>query len=401
MRRSDDGSLLLDKGLIPSKARFVRVRVMQGGRLSGCSQSTSPTLDGEETIERRILQARDTVFEEELFHEMMREARAIAAFGVTTRQNLIRVPASEDLEILLDLIDVDEQPSQFNHDTSQQGNSIAEGLAHTIRILLTYAHRQNLKRRTMLPPPLNPKKRPVPEHQLLRPCLAYIQHMSLVQWVQSLLNDVFAVIQSAKVNIPAYTSNIFSTGPEQKFPAPTVEALVERFLMPFESTFQGELLAPRGSFSISICTDLSSPPYGTSFEISFDLPHYPDLKSPGRLSQKEEVEAAITHILLLDVLFAISTNETLHSNSEDKGKAVYPQHGEIIFSTDSLKRKKMKITLSRCELSLQTSAVRCFDSNGSVKGNSSLPTPEFCTWKPLTTPQPLMDYVREIMTRSH
>lgn len=374
---------------------------MQGSRLSGCSQSTSAALDGEATIERRILQARDTVFEEELFHEMMREARAIAGFGVTTRQNLIRVPASEDLEILLDLIDVDEQPLQSNHGTSQQGNSIAEGLAHTIRILLTYAHRQNLKRRTMPPPPLNPKKRPVPEHQLLRPCLAYIQHMSLVQWVQSLLNGVFAVLQSAKLSIPAYTSNIFSTGSEQKFPAPTVENLVERFLMPFESTFQGELLAPRGSFSISICTDLYSPPYGTSFEVSFDLPHYPDLKSPGRLSQKEEVEAAITHLLLLDVLFTISTNEALHSNSEDRDKAVYPQHGEIILSTHSLNRKKMKITLSRSELSLETSAVRCLDGNGSVKGNSSPLNSEFCTWKPLNTPQPLMDYVREIMTRSH
>ena len=109
--------MILDKGLIPPKARFVRVRVMQDGQLAGRSKPTSPTND-EQTIESRILQARDTLYEEELFHELVREARATANYGVTTRQNLIRIPASDKLEILLDLVDVDEndlQSDQISH----------------------------------------------------------------------------------------------------------------------------------------------------------------------------------------------------------------------------------------------------------------------------------------------
>jgi mediator of RNA polymerase II transcription subunit 17 len=390
--------LLLDKGLIPSKARYVRVRVVQDGRISGYSKPIHPTLNGEDTIEGRILQARDTVFEEELYHELVREARAIASFGVTTRQNLIQIPASDDLEILLDMVDVDGNNLQPDQGISQQGNSLAEGLAHTIRILLAYAHRQNLQRRTLLPPPLVPKKRSVPEHQLLRPALAYIQHMSHVRWLKSLLNDLFAVLRSANLNPQGYTAEIFSTGQGQNSHAPTVEALVENFLTPFESTFKGELLAPKGSFSISIRTNLSLPPHGTNFDVSFDMPKYLDLKSPGRLSHKDEVEAAITHLLLIDVVFAIS-NEPFKTNPENPEKqlwqAIYPQHGELLLSSDSLKRKKMKIAFSRHELSLEIYTVRCIDGTGRGQFEKSSHDSSPRVWKPLTTsPLSLMDYVR-------
>ncbi|CAG8935565.1 unnamed protein product [Penicillium salamii] len=401
LRRAEDGSLLLDKGLVPSKPRFVRVRVLQSGRLSGCSQSTNPTFSGEETIEGRILQARDTVFEEELFHELFREAKAIAGFGVTTRQNLIQIPASEDLEILLDLVDVDRNHLQPDHGTSKEGNSIAEGLAHTIRILLAYAHRQNLQRRTLLPPPLTPKKRTIPEHQLLRPALAYVQHMSHTQWLQSLLSDIFGVLQSAHISPPAYTANIFSTAQGTASQVPTVEALIESFLTPFESNFKGKLSTPRGSFSISVSTNLSLPPYGTSFDVSFEMPTHPDLKSPGSLSQREEVEAAVTHFLLLDVVFAISSDESPRNKSESKDsgagawEAIYPQHGELLLSSDRLNRKKMKIKLSRHELSLEAYTVRCFNGTGLGKKEDPIES-ESRTWKSSTSSQSLTDHVRDI-----
>lgn len=378
------------------------MRVMQGGQVSGCSQSAYPVMDSEETIESRILQARDTVFEEELFYEMFREARAIAGLGVTTRQNLIQIPASDDLEILLDLVDVDENNLQFDHGISQQGSSLAQGLGHTIRILLAYAHRQSLERRTQLPLPLVPKKRPVPEHHLLRPALAYIQHMFHVQSVQSMLDDLFGVLKSAGLNPQAYTSKVFSPGQGQQSQPPTVEGLVESFLKPLKSTFEGELLTPRGSFTISICTNLSSSPYGTSFNLTLEMPKYPDLKSPGRLSQQEEVEAAITHLLLLDVVFAIASNEAPQTDTEKKDKhvwqAVFPQHGELLLSSDSLKRKKMKITFSRQEMFVETYTVRCFDGTGRGKGENAALDSKSDIWKPLTTARPLMDYVRAIPT---
>ncbi|KAJ5163936.1 Mediator complex subunit Med17 [Penicillium coprophilum] len=402
LRRAEDGVLLLDEGLIPSKARYVREALNRRVPLSTAKKN----------IEDRILQARDTVYEEELFHELVREARAIASFGVTTRQNLVRIPASDDLEILLDLVDTTENALQPQHDISQQGTSLAEGLAHTIRILLAYAHRQNLRRRTQLPPPLTPKTRAIPEHQLIRPALAYIKHMSHVCWLQSLLKDLFGVLQSANLKPPAYTTRVFSAGkPRQTSPAPTPETLLGQFLTPLLSTFNGEILTPRGSFSISIHTNLSSPPFGTTFDLSFNMPKYPDLGSPGKLSHREEVEAAITHLLLLDVVFTISSNDSSKSgNDKHEAKsaweAIYPQHGELLLSPSrSDKRKKMKIALSRHELSLEIYTVRCIDGTG--RGTCEHPSYHSAlhTWKPslfaASPSQPsLMDFVSTEASRA-
>ncbi|KAJ5773757.1 Mediator complex subunit Med17 [Penicillium paradoxum] len=404
LRRADDGSLRLDEGLVPSKARFVRVRVLQDGQLSGYSKPTRSTLNDDGKIESRILRARDTVYEEELFYELVREARAIASFGVTTRQNLIKIPASTDIEILLDLVDADEDNSQPEHEITQQGTSLAEGLAHTIRILLAYAHRQNLRRRTQLPPPLIPKARSIPEHQLLRPALAYIQHMYHVDWLQSLLKDLFGVLRSAGLEPPAHTTNVSSTKGQKISAASTVETLVEKFLTPLQSTFSGKLLTDRVSFSIVIRTNLSSPPFGTSFDVSFNMPQYLDLKSPGHLSQREEVEAAIAHLLLLDIVFTIAPSRP-HKSECDKDtqakprwEAVYPQHGELSLSPfNAGKGKKMKIVLSRRELSLEIYTVRSIDGTGRGRWENAHHNTTPFTWRLSPTAgssnRPLMDVV--------
>ncbi|KAJ5129971.1 Mediator complex subunit Med17 [Penicillium bovifimosum] len=411
LHRAQDGSLHLDEGVVPSKASYVRVRVIQDGRLVGYSKPTRSALDGGDTIESRIRQARDTLFEEELFHELVREARAIASFGVTTRENLIEVPGSDDLEILLDLVDADEvQPEDG---ITRQGTTLAQGIGHAIGILLAYAHRQNLRRRSQIPPPLTPKKPSIPEYQLIRPVLTYIKHISDVRWVQSLLKDLFGVLQSAKLNPPAYTTKSFSIG--KQAPAahlPAVEAFVGQFLAPFESTFSGKILTPRGSFSIAVRTSLSSPPFGTSFNVSFNSPMYPDFKSPGHVSQRQEVEAAITHLLLLDVVFAIASNEPAKPKDDRDAQAnrawdpIYPQHGELLLSPsspNSFKRRKMKVALSRDELSVEVYKVHCIDGTG--RGNrekrDTKSTPSTWSSSAASPDQPsLMEFVTTELSRS-
>lgn len=177
LRRADDGSLVLDKGISPSKPRAVRVRVKQDDRITGCFVlSQLASVEGD-SIESRILQARDTLYEEELFYELNREARVMASHGVTTLHNLIQFEISEGLYIMFDLVDLDELSDQADSETrTHEHDILAEAVAHALRILLAYSHRQNLRRRTQIPPPLTPKKRPVPEYPLLRPIAAYLQH---------------------------------------------------------------------------------------------------------------------------------------------------------------------------------------------------------------------------------
>jgi hypothetical protein len=60
------------------------------------------------SIENLILQARNSVYEEELFYELSREARQLANQGVRTIEDTIVLSLGDTTQILIDLILVDE-----------------------------------------------------------------------------------------------------------------------------------------------------------------------------------------------------------------------------------------------------------------------------------------------------
>lgn len=376
LRRAEDGSLILDKGRMPSRSRFVRVRVKRGKRGNEVTTSSKPstaTAGKDQSIEQRILQARDSVFEEELFHELVREARSMATCGVTTRENLIHVPI-DDSEILLDLVDAEEDNTESGQNRPPQDGLLADGLAHSIRLLLTFAHRQNLRRRTQVPPPLTAKRRPIPEYQLLRPALVYLQHSSNISWLEQFFGDILNTLRNSGLEVGAPSANTFANWKlAQSATVPTMEELVGNFLKPAESIFYGKLLSPGGTYTIAVRTNLSSAPFGTTFDVSFKLPAFSDLKSPGRLGMKEEVDAAITHLFLLDIVSCISSKELpaekasseLTTSKDRTWEAAYPHLGELLLPYSSPEQhKKLKVSLSRDELSLSAYFVGSIDGVG-------------------------------------
>ncbi|KAL4912649.1 subunit 17 of mediator complex-domain-containing protein [Aspergillus aurantiobrunneus] len=353
LRRTDDGSLLLDKGLICGKPQGVRVRVKHRDRVVGCSKVCRPSQDAE-LIESRILQARDTVFEQELFHEVMREARILGSQGVTTEQNLVQVPVSKEQEVLLDLVDWD-QDHDLEAGASSEQDLFADAIAHSIRILLTYAHRQNLRRRTQPPPPLAQKRRPVPEYQILRPIMAYLQHKSHLQWMESLMGDLRNVLESAGIKYDIQTTQFSSIGTLQSNSLVSKpEGLARVFLAPFESTFSGTLVTPQSSFRVRIRTNPVVPPFGTFYELSVHLPQFPDVRPPSRVGLQNEVSAIIIHVFMLDVLSAITLQGPGTPDKQGMGQSswevAFPHHGELLDRTGQ--NKKMKVSLSREELAI-------------------------------------------------
>ncbi|KAL2869104.1 mediator of RNA polymerase II transcription subunit 17 [Aspergillus lucknowensis] len=403
LRRGEEGRLVLDKGLIPRKAQGVRVRVKCRDRIIGCSEVCRPAQDAE-TIESRILQARDTLFEEELFHEVMREARILGSQGVTTRQNLVCVPVSEEQEILLDLVDWDQDHASAGTAISSEHNALADAISHSIRILLTYAHRQNLRRRTQYPPPLAPKRRPVPEYQILRPIMAYLQHKSHIQWLETFIGDLRRVLESAGIGCDFKATDFSSIGVlPPSHVVSKVEALVGVFLAPFESTFSGTLTTPQSSFQVRIRTSPVVPPFGTFYDISAHLPQFPDVQPPSRIGLQEEVAEAVTHFVMLDIASSISLRNT-QSRDASGGpgqqatgqlawEVAYPHHGELLAVDSGGQSKKMKVNLSREELTVETySLIRADGFPNPVAARSSTLLTQ--TWKPGSEPQPsLADFV--------
>lgn len=371
----------------------MRVRVRTNNRINGCTKPVKP-VSKEESIEDRILQARDTLFEEELFHELMREARLMNGQGVTTRQNLIRLAVSEEQEIMLDLVDADQDASDSAMHESHQDDMLAEAISHSIHILLSYAHRQNLHRRTQPPPPLSQKRRSTPEYHLLRPVLAYLEHGSHVRWMELFLHDMARVMKSAGIDCGSTAAPFASLNLQRKNPSlHKVEGLVQGFLLPLESTFSGSLASPWSSFRIKIRTNLSAPPFGTNYDISMVLPQNPGIQPPSRIGLKDEAAAIFTHFMMLDVVSAISLQRP--PPGEPSGisawQAAYPHHGELLAMSSATEEptKTMKVGLTRDTMTVEVQNTRVAEK---VSTRSQ-------TWKADTTQpaQPsLADFVSDV-----
>lgn len=368
LRRGKDGSLVLDKGLVPQRPRAIRVRVKDHGQFTGSSTLQKPSSNADDSIEGRILQARDTVYEEELFHELIREARTMAGHGVTMHQDLIQLSSADEQEILVDLVDAEPGLIPDEADvTSNQDDDLANTISHAIHILLAFSHRQNLHRRMQIPPPLSQKRRHTPEYQLLRPIVAYLQHLSHVRWLESFLQDTYGVLKAAKLNCQ-YTSTHFSSMnlARKNRPVSKVEALVGEFLGPLESTFAGDLVTPQNSFKVNIRTNLLPPFHGTHYEINIKLPQYPQVQPPTRIGLRDEAGAVINHVIMLDLVTAISSyrpqqvkpivQDGTKQETENliTWEPAYLHHGELLASSPSFQQKKMTVALSRTELTLQT-----------------------------------------------
>jgi mediator of RNA polymerase II transcription subunit 17 len=347
----------------------VRVRVKKDNKLIGSSQLSQFVAAADDSIEKRILQARDTLFEEELFHELNREARILASSGVTTHLNLIQFEYDEGEEILLDLVDLDDMPEETEStQRTQDHDTIAEATAYSLRILLSYAHRQNLQRRTQFPPPLTPQRRPTPQYQLLRPILSYLQHDSHVQSLQSFLRDIYRVLKSAGLQ-SHYTGAVFSSLKlSRKSNTSTVESLVGRFLEPLETKFSGTMANQTSIFNVRVHTNrpdssLRSSTLGTEYEFSIRLPNFPYTQPPSRMGLKSEVESLLIHLTTVDLttfITSVSSRNAANTSPPEKQplvwEAPFAHYGEVIATAPgSNQAKKLCVHLSRRELSLRTS----------------------------------------------
>lgn len=371
LRRGEGGKLILDKGISFSMPKAVRLRVQQDGQTVGSSKVPSLGLVDDESIESRILHSRDTLFEEELFHELNREARVLASHGVVTRQNLIQFNTSDKQQILIDLVDLDDSQAGDRSLLSNEYDILAQATAQSLRILLTHAHRQSLRRRTQTPPPLTTKQRQTPEYQLLGPCLAYLQHNSHIRSINSFLSDLYGTIRATGLKCRYSTSPFASINlaGDSRHPdsPPTVESLVHTFLSPFESTVKGNLITPASSFTITIRTNISPTSNGTEYDFTINLPGYPDVSSPPKLGLKDEVEQLIMHLFTLDIVSIIPSLSNKNppntlTSAESKAQspppflnweAIYPHHGELLAYSYVVRRnKKLTVNVERNQLSL-------------------------------------------------
>ena len=154
------------RGVRAGRYRRLRVRILQKG--APVATSTEKLQDNEQgsAIARQILQARDSIFDEELHMEIHREARALLSQDLRCKGSKVLMPFEGDKQVEVDLVD-SEQP---DGEPRLGSHVAADAILIALRLLLSQAHRLNLRNRSQVPPPLRGEgTRPRPVYAILKP----------------------------------------------------------------------------------------------------------------------------------------------------------------------------------------------------------------------------------------
>ncbi|QDS75536.1 hypothetical protein FKW77_005369 [Venturia effusa] len=302
LRANEDGTVKLNQSLT-SKPKTTRFRVMENGHTIYTSATTASSalaaLDG--SLETLVRQAQDSLFEEELYHEMVMESRDLQPLGVKLRGDVIHIPLSarqdeavtrECLVDLLPLHDMQSSMDTISNDTTH------EILAVTFRLLLSHVYQQRLQRRSQIPTPLSERKRPSPTSAIIRPVMAVSQHSSAHRPLDDYLTRASNNLTSAGLPVlysKSHGSIVSSllenfSKSRSRLKSSSLHKFLDSVTKPITNTISftlpsvGEKEDADGTIKVEISTNLSAPQFGTEYVL-----HLP--KAVARLVHGREASA--------------------------------------------------------------------------------------------------------------
>ena len=325
LRMDRDGSIMLDPNLA-LKPKTLRVRISENGNITGTSR-LSVERDDNMAIEKTIQLARDSLFEEEIYHEMSLESRELLAYGVEYRDSEIHVdisrPSAQHMSRKL-LIDLIPRADGMAGDQHQASDWLAKSVAEGLRLLLAHEHNMRLHRRSQLPPPMTKHKREVPPPALLRTVITVFKHLKGVDSLHRYLDTVAKTLQSAGIvvdvektregswsnladSLGAFDFGAFSLGPSSKQSISASDQLLEVFLKPFDGLAILSLPSISGTqledIVINTPTTIGPPNFGTEHLLSLPRALLADLGLQQQLkfSSVDETTSYLDWILSLHI----------------------------------------------------------------------------------------------------
>lgn len=258
MRRSDDGSVSLDAARVANPQR-VRVSIERDGVVVG--RAMLPQVPGPDTpLESRVMEARNTIFHQELWYEINREGRTLLSFGVRLADGAVSYELDTHTKAVIRLCDLtDDAPAEPGWGPGPD-DVLAEAISSALPLLLSYAHRLNLRVRSQPGPPQARQSRVGQPYALLRPVIAYLEHERSIERATRFVSDLTWVLQSAGYLSASFTlveRPVSTASPGTSRHASSSEALLHTFLSPHE--FQLQLsITPAVRLSVIGTTQLSA-----------------------------------------------------------------------------------------------------------------------------------------------
>jgi mediator of RNA polymerase II transcription subunit 17 len=279
LRSDEQGNVLLDKGL-GNNSKAIRVRIQKGNDIIGVSHMPDTSTETESALEARIRHARDSLYEEELFHEIIRESRSLASYGVDMRESTIYMPTrlsptaatsgSDAQEVLIDLIPLSDVGAKFLE--KQAEDAWAQTIALSLRLLLSYTHRERLTRRSELPRPMSSSGLNTPVASIMRPILTLLQHRSVLADVGEYLESTRKMLAMASISASVESA---AFDPALLKSVETIDALMQRVLAPLHSRLKLSLELPHLSdgleVSIEVRTSMSPPSFGSVMLVTLPI----------------------------------------------------------------------------------------------------------------------------------
>ncbi|KAL7800021.1 subunit 17 of mediator complex domain-containing protein [Trichoderma ceciliae] len=217
MRRGDNGSTGLDFGRLGGVSEALVVTYEKDGKVVGRSTTRAASEDG--SLESRVLEARNTIFSQELWYELTKESRSLAAYDVKPEGRKLSCQVDETTKISFELLPLESCPS-LEEDLPK--NNLAEKISMALHILLSYAHRYNeLMRVRPIPPHISRTSRQ-PSYALLRPVLARTMYLNNTEGSMQYVGALVRTLQKAGLSssvvlrtTQASASDPNSRGPNQ------------------------------------------------------------------------------------------------------------------------------------------------------------------------------------------
>ncbi|KAJ5056969.1 subunit 17 of mediator complex-domain-containing protein [Bipolaris maydis] len=324
LQMDKDGSIILDPALA-LKPKILRVRISIDGKITGTSQISIDAELANQSLEKSIQLARDSLFEEELYYEMSLETRQLLAYGVEFRDSVIYVDApqmgslSQNRKLLIDCVPRDDPiPSS----QSREYDWLAKNIAESLRLLLAHEHSMRLYRRSQLPPPLTGKAREKQPPPLLRTLLAVLYHIEGVDSLHAYLGSVAKTLRSAGLDVTLETTRenswaalVGSLEASSKKGISATDQLFEIFMKPFGGTATLTLPTSNGAQSetlnIMTRTIIGQPTFGTEHRLSLPSTLSSDLGlfQQQKFATVEELKSYLDWILSLHVAHRLLKND--------------------------------------------------------------------------------------------
>ncbi len=311
LRRDEEGNVELDRGVL-STNRVLRIRILDSGKPTSThgkvfEQTFDSTQASDSTpVETLILNARNSIFDEELHYELHREARKYANQGIRCIGDKILLPSKNEEQIEIDLVSSSDRESP-----SSSEEIVSNFIAISLRILLSHAHRENLRRRSKPPQQITEGETPRPVYSILKPIVENLQHRSTLQLMQGFFNQLIRILSAAglKLRVEEPTSPYKLTGSIPS--ASTTESLINTFADPLRSAFTIHLPSDLTIIKLETITSFQPPQSGTQFLSSLlSFPSGSTISTmPPTISTSSlaHIKDTFLHFVKLDILQIIAS----------------------------------------------------------------------------------------------